>query len=652
MVTLEEYFEELVSQSESDDLEFKSAKGGLPGSLWETYSAFANTDGGTIVLGVAEQEGVVVAEGFDDETIEKYKKDFWNKVNNRDVISVNLLQNDDVKVCEYQGKKFLTIVVPRATREQKPVFCKRTANGNTYKRNNEGDYKCSTEDIGCMYADAAHSLAEDSRILDGFDWNDIDTSTLRQYRNQMASVDPDHPWLNDDDKTLLTHLGGYRKDRKSKKEGLTLAGLLMFGKTESIQDPDCCPYYMVDFRDVPDDDSNIRWTDRVYPDGKWEANLFQFYNRVIPKLQQAIPQKFELDGDTRIDDSTTNKALREACVNCIVHSCYTTKSAITIVKKRSSITLSNPGTLLVSKKQYYEGGESVCRNPSLQKMFQLIGKAEKAGSGSDKIQKGWKDANWRRPYILEKTQPDKVELVMPLESLMNDETEQELNNRFCQSILSNLTHYELTALALTLEMEWITNESLRPMVDLHKFDISQLLKGLCKKGLLVPSGVGRGTKYHLAESVGDNKATEIQRPNKKVASSNKKVASSDKKVASSNQLNLAFVTQGDGGSENSASSGKNDASSDKNDASSGKNDASSDKNDASPQRRKLKKELLYKEITTYCGTFKSAAEIAKQVGKEYSHIRNRVIPKMIEEGLLIMQYPDNRTHPNQKYRKK
>ena len=39
---------------ESADVEFKSAKGGLPGSLWKTYSAFANTDGGTIFLGIAK----------------------------------------------------------------------------------------------------------------------------------------------------------------------------------------------------------------------------------------------------------------------------------------------------------------------------------------------------------------------------------------------------------------------------------------------------------------------------------------------------------------------------------------------------------------------------------------------------------------------
>lgn len=55
--TIDQYerIKALISQGETSEIEFKSARGGFPGSFWESYSAFANTNGGTIVLGVVEK---------------------------------------------------------------------------------------------------------------------------------------------------------------------------------------------------------------------------------------------------------------------------------------------------------------------------------------------------------------------------------------------------------------------------------------------------------------------------------------------------------------------------------------------------------------------------------------------------------------------
>ena len=59
-------FSALQSSTEGIDTEFKSARGGMPGSFWESYAAMANTQGGTIVLGVAEKASGLVWEGVPD----------------------------------------------------------------------------------------------------------------------------------------------------------------------------------------------------------------------------------------------------------------------------------------------------------------------------------------------------------------------------------------------------------------------------------------------------------------------------------------------------------------------------------------------------------------------------------------------------------
>lgn len=68
------FVEELMEKKESVEIEFKSAAGGFPRSFWETYSSFANTDGGTIVLGVKEKKGEFYIDSLTDELIENIKR--------------------------------------------------------------------------------------------------------------------------------------------------------------------------------------------------------------------------------------------------------------------------------------------------------------------------------------------------------------------------------------------------------------------------------------------------------------------------------------------------------------------------------------------------------------------------------------------------
>ena len=115
---------------------------------------------------------------------------------------------------------------------------------------------------------------------------------------------------------------GYREDRREDIAGLTLAGLLMFGKADSITDAYACPQYFPDYREYFSPDPNDRWTDRIYPDGTWEANLFQFYYRVYPKLAAVLPKPFALKDGVREDETPTHIALREAFINALVHCDY------------------------------------------------------------------------------------------------------------------------------------------------------------------------------------------------------------------------------------------------------------------------------------------------------------------------------------------
>ena len=94
------------------------------------------------------------------------------------------------------------------------------------------------------------------------------------------------------------------------------------------------------------------------------------------------------------------------------------------------------------------------------------------------------------------TQPDIVELTMMMESLVDNTTMERLALIFGPEITS-VGQMRLLALNAACIDGYVTNESLRVVLDIHKGEIADLLKDMRKEGLLVQEGYGRGTRYYL-----------------------------------------------------------------------------------------------------------------------------------------------------------
>ena len=406
---------ERLKRGERIVLECKKAESELPKSFWETYSAFANTVGGLVLLGVEEnRKEKDIAKRFTFTGVKNPAKiisDLWNTINSNKV-SHNILRDEDVDSIEVDGVTIVYVSVPQADWRDKPIYLNENPYKGTFRRNNEGDYHCTQEEIKAMIRDS-NADGNDGSLIELYDMRDIDLESLRQYRTEFRLENPDHVWNNDGDKEFLKKIGGYVEDRKSGKEGLTAAGLLMFGQGLPIRDR--FANFRMDYIDFSNLIGDERYHDRLTYDGRWENNIYQFLRRTLMKLTMDIPKPFKMEGVKRIDDTPQHKAVREAFTNAIIHADVFLEGGILRIEKHDDkLCLRNPGTLMLTIDQIYSGGVSRARNPRMQNMLRMIGFGENLGSGFQMILNAWSDAGWDAPQLNNRLDIDEVELVLPL----------------------------------------------------------------------------------------------------------------------------------------------------------------------------------------------------------------------------------------------
>lgn len=608
---------------EGPDVEYKSAKGGLPANVWETYSAFANSQGGVIWLGVSQKTGKLDIHGVSNP--EKIVQDFWNTVNNRGKVSANLLNNEDVAILTLADQHpIIRINVPRADRRQRPIYLGNDPLRGSFRRNNEGDYRCTEAEVRRMFADQSDEPV-DSRILEGFSFDDLHLESIRQFRNRFASRVA-HPWLAEDDMGLLEKLGGWRRDRVSGREGFTSAGLLMFGKEQAIRDPSAIPGFNLDYREHYTDDPAIRWTDRLTLDGTWEGNLFQFYQQVLLKLSTGpgIRKPFQTDTEGyRIAETPVFEALQEALVNALIHADYSGQGGIVIDRWVDRLEFSNPGTLLVSREQLLRGGVSECRNKSLQLMFQMLGAGDKAGSGIDKIRSSWAAEHWQSPSLHESLRPERVRLVLPMITMLPEDTLSNLHERFGTAFDTLEPEEVQTLVATALEGE-VSNQRLQDILTLHRVDITRMLQGLVRRHFLVPDGVGRGTRYTL-DGAGVGATREDTPPHSGVTPPHNDLIPPHSEIASAPLYDrvVSYLL-------------------------------------ADPEvarliepvrgTRRADNQHIQAAILGLCqGRFLTLRQLAEILGRGMEGLRDRHVTPLVKAGKLGLKYPDKTSHRDQAY---
>lgn len=486
----------LLKYGEHIHLECKKAEALLPNSVWETYSSFANTDGGIILFGVEEHlRETDPDKRFSFSSInnpDQRLKDFWNTINN-DKVSANILVDSDVETCVINGKTIIWIHVPPAGYRQRPVYINGNPMKGSYKRNYEGDYHCSEDEVKAMLRDASDS-GNDGGLLTDYTMDDIDINSLRSYRIEFEHRNPVHVWNGDDDQTFLKNLGGYAIDRSTGKSWLTAAGLLMFGKGVAIRER--FDNIRMDYIDESNLLPGSRWSDRLTYDGMWENNLYNFLRQVMPRLVSNLKRPFRLDGMVRIDDTPVHKAIREAVVNMIIHSDYLITGVLKIVKMDNGFVFSNPGNLKLPVPTIYEGGHSVARNPKLQTMFRMIGYGDNIGSGFPTILSAWGEENWRKPDLSTNEDLHQVELKLWMISLMPQECTEFLQNLIGVEYI-HLSSNEQIILGTAYLEETVTNSRLQSILELHSTEIGHILSELVEKKMLIADKKGRWTSYRL-----------------------------------------------------------------------------------------------------------------------------------------------------------
>ena len=220
---------------EHKQLECKEAAYKLPKTFWDTYSAFANTCGGVVILGVKEKKDdrtfVVTGVSNPYEVV----KNLHDTLSNRSKVNVDVLQSDSVEIVEdVSGRKVILIYVPEASVKQKPVYLDQN-NHNSFLRKGESDVRASEDELNAMIRNSATS-SFDAKAMKGYGLDDLDKSTLVEFKGKVSAIFPDNGYDDMGYEEFLIVTGFYGRIGVGREYYPTAGCIMLFGKYNAIKE--------------------------------------------------------------------------------------------------------------------------------------------------------------------------------------------------------------------------------------------------------------------------------------------------------------------------------------------------------------------------------------------------------------------------------
>ncbi|NNU83621.1 transcriptional regulator [Geobacillus sp. BMUD] len=442
-----------------------------------------------------------------------------------------------------------------------------------------------------------HALA-DSLILEHYSLSELNFETVSHYRERFARVKPGHPWNGLETKEFLYKIGAWGKLRDSSKEGLTLAGLLMFSEERIITE--VLPQYFLEYREHADSEA-AGWMKRfTSQDGTWSGNIYDFYFRVLAELERHV---WANEG---------RALLGEALVNALVHADYGEEGGITVEKEDSSFRFANPGRFRIPIEAAMAGHTSNLRNPNIFKMFLLIDVCKRAGSGLKRMRDMQEQALVCPVDISQQTNPDRTIVVLcpllfPAEISATMETEPDGQME-------------------QLEPEWLDPDS------------------------------GQETESFVTNepnSVNTNKNSVNKKPNYRNKDKNSVNSGSNSVKKGPNSVNELsnFVNKNSESVNNLSNSVNNDI----------RMHDSNEKEEIIEERlwkmaelarrkKRLAPAVMEQLIVRLCRERPlRLKELAELLERTPDGLRNNYLGKLLEEGKIRLKYPDQPNHPRQAY---